>query len=89
MRRINKIKSRFISISAGWVIKSRFYSPKFVRAKCIRVSIFDALEYNHMYEGRCISVRSRGKITSILVRNKKYGVEQRIFVNNPRVLLYY
>jgi hypothetical protein len=48
---------------------------------------YEELEYVYTTEGRCSSHRSRGKISSILVRNTKYGVEQRFFLFNPRLIV--
>ncbi len=56
--------------------------------KCITVAYVQKMEHAQRFTGRCISYRSRGKLTSILLRNKSYGVEIRLFVNNPRLLIY-
>jgi hypothetical protein len=45
-------------------------------------------EYTYKMSGRCMSFRSRGKIANLLIRNYSYGVEQRIFINNPRLGIY-
>jgi hypothetical protein len=50
---------------------------------------FEELEYIYSSVGRCLSVRSRGKMTSLHVRNIRYGVEQRLFVANPRIIFEY
>jgi len=60
-----------------------------IKGKPIKIAKFEELEYVYNAEGRCMSYRSRGKITSVLVRNSKYGVEQRIFIYNPRLVLEY
>jgi ribosomal protein L19 len=53
----------------------------------VSLTKYEELEYVYTTEGRCSSHRSRGKMSSILVRNTKYGVEQRFFLFNPRLLL--
>jgi hypothetical protein len=50
---------------------------------------FEELEYIYSSVGRCLSVRSRGKMTSFHIRNIRYGVEQRLFVANPRIIFEY
>lgn len=60
-----------------------------LKGKTIKVAKFEELEYVYNTEGRCMSYRSRGKITSVLIRNAKYGVEQRIFIYNPRLIIEY
>lgn len=60
-----------------------------LKGKVIKIAKYQELEYVYNTEGRCISYRSRGKIASVLLRNIKYGTEQRIFVCNPRMVLEY
>jgi ribosomal protein L19 len=50
---------------------------------------FEELEYIYSSVGRCLSARSRGKMASLHIRNISYGVEQRLFVSNPRVIFEY
>lgn len=56
--------------------------------RCVTCVFMQKLEYAQTLSGRCISLRSRGKIKSILVRNKKYGVEARFLLNNPRFIVF-
>ena len=56
--------------------------------KCVTCVFMQKLEYAQTLSGRCISLRSKGKIKSILVRNKKYGVEARFLLNNPRFIIF-
>lgn len=60
-----------------------------MKGGAIRFTKFEELEYIYANEGRCMSIRSRGKLSSIVVRNKKYGSEQRVFLDNPRLVLFY
>lgn len=57
--------------------------------KCAEIRVMNETEYISSLSGRCISIRSRGKISSILMRNLFYGVEQRLFLNNPRIFLFF
>jgi len=50
---------------------------------------YEELEYIYSSWGRCLSVRSRGKMTSLQIRNIRYGVEQRLFISNPRIIIEY
>jgi hypothetical protein len=59
------------------------------KSRLLSLTKYEELEYVYMTEGRCSSHRSRGKMSSILVRNTKYGVEQRFFLFNPRLLIRY
>ena len=60
----------------------------FIKYKCVTVAFIQKMEHAQRFSGRCISYRSRGKTSSILLRNKSYGVEIRLFINNPRLLIY-
>jgi ribosomal protein L19 len=60
-----------------------------LKNRLVSLTKYEELEYIYTTEGRCSSHRSRGKMSSILVRNKKYGVEQRFFLFNPRLILRY
>lgn len=68
--------------------KNNLSSSK-LNGKNIKIMKYEELEYVHSSEGRCMSQRSRGKMSSLLIRNCKYGVETRIFLFNPRVTLQY
>lgn len=56
--------------------------------RCVTCVFIQRLEYAQAVSGRCISIRSKGKVKSILVRNKKYGIEARFILNNPRFVLF-
>lgn len=56
--------------------------------RCLTFYLIANREYTYKIAGRCTSFRSRGKISSFVVRNSSYGVEQRIFINNPRLDIY-
>lgn len=56
--------------------------------RCVTCVFMQKLEYAQALSGRCVSLRSRGKIKSILVRNKKYGIEARFMLNNPRFIVF-
>lgn len=60
---------------------------KLVKNKCISIAFMQKLEYAQSISGRCVNVRSKGKVSSILIRNKKYGVESRFLVYNPRLII--
>lgn len=59
-----------------------------VKYRCVQCIFMQKLEYAQVVSGRCVSVRNRGVAASILVRNKKYGVEVRYFLNNPRLIIF-
>jgi hypothetical protein len=61
----------------------------FVKGRPIQILKYEDLEYVHSMEGRCLSYRSKGKMSSVRVRNVKYGTESLIFLGNPRVVLKY
>ena len=73
------------------ICKDKNYQKKnvFVRGRPIVVVKYEDLEYVHSIEGRCLSYRSKGKISSIKFRNTKYGTEHIVLVANPRVVLRY
>lgn len=56
--------------------------------KCLIVYLIADREYTYRISGRCTSFRSRRNISSFVIRNSSYGVEQRVFVNNPRLDIY-
>lgn len=61
---------------------------KSFKNRCVTCVFMQKLEYAQNLSGRCISLRSKGKIKSIVVRNKKYGVESRFLLNNPRFIIF-
>lgn len=61
---------------------------KSFKNRCVTCVFMQKMEYAQTISGRCISLRSRGKIKSILVRNKKYGIEARFLLNNPRFIVF-
>jgi hypothetical protein len=79
MRIDRGVSNFFIKVTKKFTFKNRV----------LRANFFQELEYEYHLHGRCVSYRSKGKISSIVVRNINYGVEQRIFVNMPRLLIYF
>lgn len=61
---------------------------KYLKYRCVKCAFMQKIEYAQVVSGRCISVGGRGNTRSILVRNKKYGIEVRYFLNNPRLILF-
>lgn len=87
---INRIKKKDFFFSAI----TRYFSHKdhesvLKSKRCIQIYIFADREYSYKFSGRCISFRSRGKISSLVLRNFSYGIEQRFFTNNPRLVAYF
>jgi ribosomal protein L19 len=82
--RVKKIKFNFFADNNTRSINDLRKSAKY---KCIRVAFMQKLEYAQIFSGRCISYRSRSKISSVVIRNKKYGVEIRFIINNPRLVI--
>lgn len=65
-------------------------ATKLLKSKrCLIIYLVASREYTYKMTGRCMSFRSQGKISSLLIRNFSYGVEQRIFINNPRLGIYF
>lgn len=58
-----------------------------VKYKVVKMTKVEELAYLHKFAGRCMSIRSRGKITSIKVRNSRFGTEHRLFLYNPGLTL--
>ncbi len=84
MKRDNRIFQNFCAFTN---VSSRGSAPVIhFKGKTIQLTKFEELEYVFSMEGRCMSFRSRGKMSSVLIRNIKYGAEQRVFVFNPRVI---
>ena len=81
--RIKKIKLNFFAEKD----KKNQNLRKSVKYKCVRVAFMQKLEYAQVFSGRCISYRSRDKMTSVVLRNKKYGIEARFMLNNPRLII--
>jgi hypothetical protein len=77
----------------------RWYNKKFtdldekklrvdVKNKCMLVAYIQKLEYAQSFSGRCVSIRFKSrKAKSILVRNRKYGTQVRVILNNPRLVI--
>ena len=82
LNRTKKIKNKFLINKLAYI-----GSKKLLKNKCISVAFVQKLEYAQSMSGRCVSFRSRGKISSIVLRNKKYGVESRFILNNPRLVI--
>jgi ribosomal protein L19 len=80
MKREKNIYQSFHKTDQSW-------AKKLLKNRVVRITKFEELEYIITFEGRCMSYRSRGKIASLRLRNSKYGVEQRVFVHNPRLSL--
>lgn len=85
---------RLMTTNRAQIIKNNFLKnienigiKKLVKNKCISVAFMQKLEYAQSMSGRCVNVRSRGKLSSILLRNKKYGVTCRFLLNNPRLVI--
>ncbi len=55
---------------------------------CATIYLIADRGYAYKISGRCMSFRSRGKISSFLLRNISYGIEQRIFISNPLLDIY-
>jgi hypothetical protein len=81
LNRAKVIKNLFLNFNNNIGIK------KLVKNKCISVAFMQKLEYAQSMSGRCVNVRSKGRVSSILLRNKKYGVVSRFLVNNPRLVI--
>lgn len=86
---MRKDKQLYITLAFGDSAALNAEKPLALKGKTIKIAKFEELEYVYNTEGRCMSYRSRGKITSVLIRNAKYGVEQRIFIYNPRLIIEY
>lgn len=56
--------------------------------RCVTCVFMQRMEYAQALSGRCVSVRSKGVVKSIVIRNKKYGIEARFIINNPRFVLF-
>jgi hypothetical protein len=79
--------NRAIQIKNSFSESSNARLKSSVKNKCITVAFMQKLEYAQSVSGRCVSFRSKSKITSLVIRNKKYGIEIRFMVNNPRFLI--
>jgi hypothetical protein len=79
MRRDKTTFSNFVHKTLG---------KTYFKNRVIELKFFQEREYRYTTRGRCISYRSKGKISSIVVRNVAYGTEQRVFINIPRLLVY-
>jgi hypothetical protein len=56
--------------------------------RCVTCVFMQRIEYAQTISGRCTSIRSKGVVKSIVVRNKKYGIETRFILNNPRLVIF-
>lgn len=69
-----------------------FKKPEFnqinFKYRCVKCVFIQRIEYAQVVSGRCISIRKKGLVKSVLVRNKKYGTESRFILNNPRFILF-
>jgi ribosomal protein L19 len=61
----------------------------FAKGQCLQFTKYEDLEYVYSTLGRCLSHRSRGKISSIKIRNISFGVEYTLFIHNPRLVVRY
>lgn len=89
--RLKGVKKIFFDIhnQTGEVGFFKNIIKKFNKQGCVQISLVGPKEHNINFSGRCISIRSKGKISSIVIRNHSYGVEQRIFCFNPRLFINY
>ncbi len=59
-----------------------------IKNRCMLVAYIQKLEYAQSFYGRCVSIRFKNrKAKSILVRNRKYGTQVRVILNNPRLVI--
>lgn len=59
-----------------------------IKNRCMLVAYIQKLEYAQSFSGRCVSIRFKSrKAKSILVRNRKYGTQVRVILNNPRLVI--
>lgn len=82
LKKYNTIAGIQVTAPSGKIVK------KLQAKRCLTIYLIANREYTYKISGRCTSFRSRGKISNFVVRNFSYGVEQRIFVNNPRLDIY-
>jgi hypothetical protein len=66
---------------------SEILIPKF-KYRCVKCVFIQRIEYAQVVSGRCISVRKKGQVKSLVIRNKKYGTEARFIINNPRFIMF-
>lgn len=86
---ITKIKDKIIRDIMGNNSSDESKLKKTIKFKCLKAAYIQKLEHGQIFSGRCISYRYRKNLSSFVIRNKVYGVEIRLFVNNPRLLVYY
>jgi hypothetical protein len=60
-----------------------------IKYKTVMVAFVQKLGYTQNVLGRCISLRVKGKISSIVVRSKQYGIYARVILNNPKLVIMY
>lgn len=82
LRKYNTIVGIRVTTPSAKIVK------KLQSKRCLTIYLVASREYTYKISGRCMSFRSRGKISNFVVRNFSYGVEQRIFINNPRLDIY-
>jgi uncharacterized protein (DUF1499 family) len=59
-----------------------------IKNRCMLVAYIQRLEYAQSFSGRCVSIRSKSRrAKSILVRNRRYGTQVRVILNNPRLVI--
>lgn len=82
--RAKKTKNSFFSVSANGEKKIR----NKVKNKCLAVAYMQKLEYAQGVYGRCVQFRfKKGNAKSILLQNRKYGVQVRVIISNPRAVV--
>lgn len=74
------------------IFKKKFSNSEILLAefkyRCVKCVFMQKIEYAQVTSGRCISVRKKGKVKSLVIRNKKYGTESRFIMNNPRFIMF-
>lgn len=83
--RAKNIKLKFLSSQYSNSEVSRLKNSS--KYGCIAIAFMQRLEYAQSLSGRSTSFRSRGKMSSVVVRNKKYGIEARFILYNPRLVI--
>jgi len=86
--RIKKKKNSFANKLHAFKENSprvKFVREKLQSKKCVTIYLIADREYTYKISGRCTSFRSRRNMSSFVIRNFSYGVEQRVFINNPRL----
>jgi hypothetical protein len=68
-------------------LDSEILIPEF-KYRCVKCVFIQRIEYGQVVSGRCISVRKKGRVKSLVIRNKRYGTEVRFIINNPRFIMF-